>query len=231
MQRENQTWQSVRDEVERRIQTRLWPVGAALPKEEDLAAELGCARVTVNRALRDLADRGILTRKRKSGTRVAEFPTRNVRLSVPVLRKEIEAQGSTYGYALLAQKEAPPPAPIRAALQVGDAPALHLQSLHLANGRPFAFEDRWINLQTVPEAQSVDFERLSANEWLVGHAPLTRGEMSFGATSLDGTMAKTLGAQVGESALTSERRTWNDTQPVTHVTLIYAPGHRIETSF
>ncbi len=231
MPRENQTWQSVRDEVQRRIQTRVWPMGGLLPKEEDLAQELGCARVTVNRALRHLAEQGILNRKRKSGTRVAEFPARNVRFRIPILREEIEAQGAVYSYALLLRAQLAPPPPVRAAMQMKDAPALHLQSLHLADARPFVFEDRWINLATVPEAERVDFETLSANEWLVGHAPFTAGDMSFGAVRLDHPMAKALGAHEGDSSLTNERLTWDGAQSVTHVTLTYAPGHRIQSSF
>lgn len=231
MPRENHTWQSVRDEVQRRIQTGLWPMGALLPKEEDLAIEMGCARVTVNRALRDLADQGLLDRKRKSGTRVAEFPTRNVKFRIPILRKEIEALGGDYSYALLLRAVGPPPPPIRAALQLDGETALHVQSLHLSAGRPFVFEDRWINTAAVPDAVDADFSAVSANEWLVSHAPLTRGEMSFSAVSLDAIAAEALGVQTGASALVNERRTWDGDCAVTHVTLFYAPGHSVRTSF
>ena len=231
MPRENQTWQSVRDEVQRRIQSGLWPMGALLPKEEDLAIEMGCARVTVNRALRDLAEQGILDRKRKSGTRVAEFPTRNVKFRIPILRKEIEALGGDYGYALLSRAACAPPPPIRAALQIHDDVALHLQSLHLSDGRPFVFEDRWINPVAAPEAMDADFTSVSANEWLVAHAPLTCGEMTFSAVSLDTFAAEALGVQTGTSALMNERRTWDGERAVTHVTLFYAPGHSLRTSF
>lgn len=231
MPRENQTWQSVRDEVQLRIQSGLWPMGALLPKEADLAIELGCARVTVNRALRYLAEQGILDRKRKSGTRVAEFPTRNVKFRIPVLRKEIEALGEDYSHALLLREVCPPPPPIRAALQLDNDTALHIQSLHLSGGRPFVFEDRWINNAAVPEAMDADFSSVSANEWLVSHAPLTRGEMSFSAVSLDSVAAEALGVQVGTSALINERRTWDGDRAVTFVTLSYAPGHSVRTSF
>ncbi|MEM6309328.1 MAG: GntR family transcriptional regulator [Pseudomonadota bacterium] len=231
MPRENQTWQSVRDEVRKRIQTGLWPMGALLPKEEDLAIEMGCARVTVNRALRDLAEQGILDRKRKSGTRVAEFPSRNVKFSIPVLRKEIEALGRAYSHTLLLRDVCPPPPPIRAALQLDDTAALHIQSLHMSGGHPFVFEDRWINPTTVPHVMDADFSSISANEWLVSHAPLTRGEMSFSAVSLDHVAAEALGVQVGTSALINERRTWDGDRAVTCVSLSYAPGHSVRTSF
>lgn len=231
MPRENTTWQSVRDEVERRIKDRIWVAGDLLPTEEDLAIELGCARVTVNRALRDLAEQGLLDRRRKAGTKVVEFPTRNVQFKIPILRKEVEEQGAVYGYALLSRQITKPPAPIRAAMQLKDARALHLMSLHLADQRPFVLEDRWINLAAVPQAQNVDFSNVSANAWLVQNAPLSRGELSFGAASLNEEQAGSLGADAGSSVLTNTRLTWNGDVAVTFVTLTYTPGHRIRTAF
>ena len=53
-------WRDVMAEVERRIYTREWQPGQSIPNEADLAIELGCARVTVNRALRTLAEIGLL---------------------------------------------------------------------------------------------------------------------------------------------------------------------------
>ena len=60
-------WQSVHDEVLRRIHTRQWKPGDLIPKEVELAEQLGCARATVNRALRELATEGFLDRRRKAG--------------------------------------------------------------------------------------------------------------------------------------------------------------------
>ena len=63
------TWQGVMEEVRRRIHARDWPPGALIPNEADLAAEFGVARVTVNRALRTLAEAGLLDRRRKAEQR------------------------------------------------------------------------------------------------------------------------------------------------------------------
>ena len=69
-----QGWEEIRAEVLRRIERRDWRPGATIPTEEQLAAEFGCARATVNRALRELAEAGVLERRRKAGTRVATHP-------------------------------------------------------------------------------------------------------------------------------------------------------------
>ena len=65
------SWQAVADEVLARIRRRDWAPGDLIPNEVDLAGEMGCARTTVNRALRHLAEAGYLERRRKAGTRVA----------------------------------------------------------------------------------------------------------------------------------------------------------------
>ncbi|MEL6336872.1 MAG: GntR family transcriptional regulator, partial [Pseudomonadota bacterium] len=49
-------WQRVQDEVLRRIQSREWKPGEMIPHEAALATEFGCARTTVNRALREIAE-------------------------------------------------------------------------------------------------------------------------------------------------------------------------------
>lgn len=232
MPKETQTWQSVRDTVQRRIQDRVWPAGGLMPTEAELAKEFGCARVTVNRALRDLADQGILDRRRRAGTRVAAFPVRQVKFSIPIIRIEVEGLGQAYSHALLSRSISPPPGPVQAALGLGPGrPALHLRALHLADAQPFVLEDRWINLDAVPQAGEVDFAQVNANEWLVGQAPFTRGELGFRASALSEDEATSLGAEVGASVLKVDRQTWDGTTAVTRVTLTYVPGHRFNSTF
>ena len=55
-----------------KIRTGALPPGAILPGEHDLAAEYGVSRITVKRALNELAADGMVTRQRGRGTQVAE---------------------------------------------------------------------------------------------------------------------------------------------------------------
>ena len=75
-------------------QNRIWKPGELIPNEADLAIEFGCARATVNRALRALAETGILDRRRKAGTRVALHPVRKVTLEIPIIRHEVEQKAA-----------------------------------------------------------------------------------------------------------------------------------------
>ena len=62
----------VRQWVERQIATGFWKSGDVLPPERALAQQLGVSPLTVSRALQGLAREGIVTRKRRVGTVVAE---------------------------------------------------------------------------------------------------------------------------------------------------------------
>jgi len=209
--------------VLRRIRARIWPPGARLPNEADLAREFGVARATVNRALQSLADSGLIERRRRAGSHVTENPVRRAVLTIPVIRAGIEAAGGIYAHRLLARGEGPAPPDCG----FGPGPHLHLAALHLADGRTHAHEDRWVNLAAAPGIREVDLEAVSANEWLVGHAPFTRGDYALSARPA-GDLAGHFACPPGTPLLAARRRTWAGTVPVTRVDLVFAPGHRVE---
>ncbi len=224
------TWQDVRDLARRRLTDRTWRPGDRIPDEATLAAELGCSRSTVSRGLRALADDGLLERKRKGGTRVSERHGRRARLSVPLIRHEVEALGARHAHALLLRERVPAPPDVRARFGASARRALlHLETLHTANERPFALEDRWVDPRAVPELVDADLERVSANEWLVDHVPLSRGTIVFSAEGADARVARTLRVARGAALFVVERTTWLEATAITWVRIVYGPGHRVET--
>lgn len=224
-------WQAVEQEVRRRIHTRDWKPGELIPKEADLALEFGCARTTVNRALRGLADAGLLDRRRKAGTRVALHPVGKAVLDIPVIRQEIERRGSRYGYTLIHCDTEDAPKAVETRIGTSRLkPLLHVVALHTASDAPFVVEDRWIDLDVVPAAETAPFKSLSANEWLLMNAPYTRSEIVFTAIGVQGAVARMLGVKPTTAAFLIERTTWDAERPVTAVDLTYAPGYRMQTT-
>jgi len=225
-----QTWQTIHAEILRRISTRVWQPGAQLPKDVDLAIEFGCSRSTVNRAMRELADAGLLDRRRKAGTRVALHPVRKATLDIPVVRLDIEARGCQYRHKLLDYDLGPAPLLITSKLGLErDAEMLHIPALHFSDGAPFMVEDRWVNPAAIPAILDVDFAGISANEWLVLNAPLTTGDITFCATNASAQEAEILQAKQGDALFVIERSTWVATVAVTNVRLVYAPGFKMHT--
>lgn len=223
-------WQTIRDAALERLRSGSWAPGALIPTEAELAAEFGCARATVNRALRDLAAAGYLDRRRKAGTRVVLHPVRKATLSIPVIRHEVEARGHAYGHRLLGRVTAVPPAGVRAALGLRRGQRLlHLAALHLADGTAYAHEDRWLNAAAVPGLEALDLGVTSANEWLVGQVPYTEGRLALTAEAATAETAHHLGCAPGAPLFTLERSTWMHAVPITWVRLSYAPGYRLTT--
>lgn len=225
-------YRDVKAAILQRITAGDWGPGVLLPGEVELAAEFGVARATLHRAMRELTDEGILERRRKAGTRVRPSPLRAARFEIPLVRAEIEATGAAYGYALLSRATGTVPdwLSVRLSLDAG-APVLHLTCLHRADGRPYQFEERWINLTALPRAEGTDFSAHSPNEWLIDAVPYSQVEISFLAAAATGPVAGALDLSEGEPVFTVERTTWWQGQAITHVRLTYGRGHRMTTRY
>lgn len=214
----------------RRIAVRDWAPGAPIPGEEALALEFGASRATVNRAMQDLAAKGLIERKRKAGSRVAENPVREARFVIPLVRQEVEKAGAGYSYSLLSREIETAPEIVRARLQVPrNARFLHVRCLHMADRRPWQYEDRWISLDTVPQAREADLETAGPNEWLIANAPFTSAEYAFFAAAASDDEATALDLVGGSPVFVGERLTWLGEAPVTLVRMVHPPSHRVVT--
>lgn len=226
-----QGWQAIRDDVLARIRAREWSPGAAIPHEAALAEEYGAARATVNRALRALAEAGWIDRRRKAGTRVALHPVRRAVFDIPVIRREVEGAGRVYAHRLLARETRPATAAEAARLGLpAGAPLLVLETLHLADGAPWAWERRLVNPAAAPGVLTADLAAVSANEWLVQNAAFSHGSIAFSAVAASADAAARLGCAEGAALFAIDRTTWAGTAPITGVRLLFAPGHVVAST-
>ncbi len=226
------TYKDVKSDIMSKITRGDWAPGSLVPNEIELAGMYGCARATVNRAMRELADDGIIERRRKAGTRVRASPIRQARFDIPLVRREIEDKGAEYRYSLVecAAKAAPDWLLARLNLPAG-CRALHLICMHYADGDPYQHEDRWINLAALPQAENADFSSVGPNEWLVATVPFSDAEISFSAGLADPKLADYLASKAGDPVFTIERSTWWEGQAITYVKLSFRPGHRMTTRY
>lgn len=226
------TYKDVKSDILSKITKGEWAPGSLVPNEVDLALSYGCARATVNRAMRELADDGLIERRRKAGTRVRMTPIRRARFDIPVVRAEIEEKGADYRYSLVSSSVEPAPDWLRARLQLPqNGEVMRLICMHFADGDPYQHEDRWINLEALPQATSVDFSEVGPNEWLVATIPFSDVEISFSAGLADQEMTDYLTCAMGDPVFIIERSTWWEGQAVTYVRLTYRPGHRMTTRY
>lgn len=226
------TYRDIKADILGKITRGEWRPGSAIPSELELAESYGSARATVSRAMRELVEDGIIERKRKAGSRVRLSPLRQARFDIPVVRREIEGQGAAYRFALVRSEVFPAPDWLRARLALpAGAEVRHLVCLHLADGAPYQHEDRWINLELLPQAREADLTVEGPTEWLMAQIPFSEVEIGIMATAADADLARHLGCAPGDPLLQVERSTRWEGQAVTFVRLVHRPGHRMTTRY
>lgn len=224
------SWTEIRDRILARIHDSSYLPGDKLPRDEEFADEFGCARSTVHRAMRELADTGIVERRRKGGTTVRRDPVTRATLDIPITRLEVEQKGAAYRYQLIRQSVQPSAPGIMANFGLHQPrDMLRVEALHLADNRPYIFEDRWICLETVPEIRDVDLGRESANEWLVRQRPYSRCDLRLYARKGTERDAAVLGSAVGDALFVMERTTWIGDEPITSLRAVTRPGYQLYT--
>lgn len=90
---------------EREIRSSRLVVGDRLPSEPELVASLGVSRATANRALEELARRGLAERVRGSGTFVSAAPLDHTLAELSSFTEITEAAGRTAGQRLISYDE------------------------------------------------------------------------------------------------------------------------------
>ncbi|WP_448953456.1 histidine utilization repressor [Labrys neptuniae] len=218
--------QRILGELERRIVSGEWPPGHRIPFETELTEIYGCSRMTVNKVLTQLAAAGLIERRRKAGSFVAQPRSEAAVLAIHGIEAEVDALGLSYRFELLQrrQRRATPAERLKFELD-GAPPLLALTCRHFAGDSPFCLEERLIDLQAVPQAKETDFARQAPGVWLLGHVPWTVAEhhiMAVGARSEEAALLK---LEPGHACLVVERRTWRGDQFVTVVRFTY-PGDR-----
>lgn len=219
--------QRILSDVEGRILSGEWPPGHRIPFEHELTALYGCSRMTVNKALTDLAKRGFIERRRKAGTYVSHPHMQAAVLEIQDLRREVQSLGLAYSYAVDSRRKRRTTPADRKRLNLTATTLLAVACRHFADNRPFCLEDRLINLAAVPEAANEDFASLSPGSWLLGKVPWSAAEHRIRAVTADDETAKALMIEKGAACLVVERRTWSGDMHITHVRLTY-PGDQHE---
>jgi GntR family histidine utilization transcriptional repressor len=226
-------YKQIRLDIERHILTGEWPPGHRIPFEHELMLHYGCSRMTVNKALSELAQADLIERRRRAGTFVRRPKFLSAVLQITDIRAEITALGRSYGYELIQCSRRVANAADRARLGVRKTgKVVAIACRHSADGVPFAIEDRLIDLDAVPEAATADFAIEPPGSWLLHHIPWTEAEHAISAIVADEPAAAALDIAIGAPCLVIERHTWRSARPLTAVRLLY-PGesHKLVARF
>lgn len=215
----------IRADLESRIRSGMWPPGARIPTEHALMASYGCARMTVNKALSAMAAAGLVKRRKKAGTFVAQPPVQTAVIEIPDIPALIAARGQVYSFVLTARDVLPTLSERVVSVWPEAKPAgevLALNGVHVAQDRPFCVEHRLIDLAAAPAALDADFSMKPPGSWLLTHIPWTQGRHRITACAA-GPSAAALQVSRAVACLKVERWTWRLGEAVTYVSQVF-PG-------
>lgn len=208
-----------------RIQDGSWPSGYRIPSEAEIMAEFAASRMTVHRAIKELAAEGHLIRQRGRGTFVARKTPRSQLLVISDIAEEIGGRGGSY-FCQCRRLGMEPRSPLTAHV-FGDAAEHVARStvIHFENGVPLQLEDRWVDLRMAPGYLDLDFGRTTAHRFLMVAAPLQKAEHELTAVLPSVEQQQMLAIREGEPCLLLRRRTWSEGRLVSYAELLY-PGSR-----
>lgn len=216
----------VKSFIRTRIVSGDWKPGDPVPSESALMQQFGISRMTVNRALRELAGEGIVVRVQGSGTRVAELHRISSTLTIRDIHEEVAERGHVHGTRVVLKGLHRADAPLARSLGVRTgAKVFHTVMVHLENGVPIQYEDRYVNPAAAPGYLDCDFTQTTPTHHLLEHAPLTEASYSIEARLPSAEEASLLGIHPAEPCLVMHRRTVSGAHVASVARLIY-PGSR-----
>lgn len=214
-----------------RIGSGEWPARHRIPSENELVATLGLSRMTINRALRELAADGVLLRIQGLGTFVAEGKSQTAVFKVRNIADEIRERGHAHAAQTVMKDEVKATPELADELGVGlGAPVFHSLVIHLENDIPVQLEDRHVNPALAPDYLAQDFSAQTPNSYLSAVAPWTTVEHTVEAVLPAPWEARLLAIARGDPCLLIRRRTFSGERVVTSVRLLMPGGRsRIES--
>jgi GntR family transcriptional regulator, histidine utilization repressor len=216
----------IRSDIEKRIMGGELGPGDRLPIEAELMEEYGCSRMTVNKAISALSAAGLVERRRKAGSFVAQPQAHAMVLDIPDLAKEVRERGQEYRFRLIHREigeaesfdlslpEPPGKSPILGV-------SLLTVGVHTVDAKPFAFESRAVSLKVVPEIDEAAFDPESPGSWLLEHVPWTEAATNISAAGANELEARYLQISEGTPCLVLARSTWRGSDHITAVRQLF----------
>lgn len=187
--------------------------GAQMPTELQLSETFGLSRITVKRAMDDLAADDLIARRRGTGSHVIyQYEPEPVKAPLVGMLENVAEMGRHSNVKVLAIDSIVPPAAIRDLLSLGsDEKAIKVVRVRRnENGSPYAYYVSWT---LAPEAsftksnieKSTRLSILSDSGIKIGKV-----EQTLGAENAQADVAGLIEVQVGEALLSLQRHSFDE---------------------
>ena len=219
-------YEKVKQAISEKIYTGVWQPHDRIPSEAELVAQFGFSRGTVNRAVREMTDAGLLVRLQGVGTFVAEAKGKSALFEIRSIADEITARNHQHRCEVLLLEETRADFIQAAALEVMEGTRIfHSRMVHFENDTPVQIEDRIVNAAIVPDYLQQDYSTTTPHAYLSLIAPLTEGEHIVEAVAATLDDCCLLHIKEHAPCLLIRRRTWSTSHIVSLANLLF-PGSR-----
>ncbi|SEH01282.1 GntR family transcriptional regulator/GntR family transcriptional regulator, histidine utilization repressor [Nonomuraea solani] len=216
----------IRRALEARIRSGQWGPGTRIPTEVELCQEFEVSRITVQRALRDLADAGLIVRFRKRGSFVAQAIGQHNLLRFTGLL----IQGpETHGDHLVVSAQVLPASTARLRLPgLPDEEAVVQMERHKLrpDGHVMNTELHVLPFRLAPDLLDQPLEPLTTHAYLRDRGvELVRARLYVEPYTLTGAEAEAFGLQAGAPVFRWTRETWTRRGEIAEILeMIVPPG-------
>ncbi|MGE6389266.1 UTRA domain-containing protein [Psychrobacter pacificensis] len=240
-------YQRIKNAILDNIHSGKWQAGNAISTEMALATEFGVSRMTVNRALKELSEERVLERRQGSGTFVAQQQFNHTFVEVRNIAEDLKSANRDYEAKVVSKRavtasllddelrrkfgiEETTNTPDTTLDNRSDTPVLYeVKIIHVADGQPIQFEERWVDAKKVPEFIEQNFTVVNTSDYLVAKIPLESGSYTIRALAAPNEVADALQIAPQSPTLVLRRQTYSAGQVVTFVKMWHA-GDRYQFS-
>ncbi len=221
-------YQVIRDYITDKVKDGTFAPQSQIPTELELSEQFCVSRMTVNKAIRDLVNQGVLVRFAGQGTYVTDLKVQSPLLEIKNIAQEIKERGKSHKSEVLSHSEML--ATDYVALQLGvrvGTPVYYSLLIHFEDNAPLQLEERYVLPELAPDYLKQDFTATTPNEYLTSACPLSDIEHVVEAVLPQDYEAEHLGIKPGEPCILVNRRTWSNSRLVSCSRLLH-PGSKFK---
>lgn len=214
----------VKTDIRQRIERREWLAGHRIPSESELCERYGASRITIRRALGDLAADGLLQRVSGRGTYVREPPITAGPRGLTSFTEEMAGLGLRAGAQVLGSAVEPATATVAERLALDDAaPVVVITRLRTGDGRPIGIQTVHLPAGRFPGLEHADLGDGSLYAYLERHYGFrpAEAEETFEVGGIRRRDAELLEVRPGTCAFLVQRLTFDaEGRPAEYVTAV-----------
>jgi len=200
--------------------------GQQMPTEHQLSQFFDVSRITSKRAMDELANDGLVERRRGKGSHVIyEYQPQPVKAPLVGMLEEIESMARHTEVKVITCKQQRPPKPIQDIMAMdGAQSALYLVRVRSKDGEPFGYYSSWTQGLDKPISVTQLKEHTRLELFREQGLNITRVTQTISATAADETLARELKTELGAPLISITRHSYTEQEVLAdYLQLFYHP--------